>query len=374
MAGAQAVQIFDSWAGLLAPADYERFALRWVRRDRRRRARPRASRSSTSSTARRTCSRPRPLRGADVLGICWRTPIDEAAARVGPKVALQGNLDPHVLFAEPAEVRRARPIDVLARMAGRPGHIMNLGHGILPDTPIASVEALVDAVHAGRRRELRGNAVHDVTRTPTMDELLARYDRPGPRYTSYPTAVEFHDRRRRGRLRRQPAPARTRRRRAAVRLRPPAVLRGALRLLRLQRGDHDASRRRRAVPGLPGARDRPAGGAPAAIGGRVSQLHWGGGTPTYYTRRTARARVRAARASLHLHAGCRDRRRDRSARHVGGTARRAPAARLQPPVDGRAGLRAGGPGGRQPHPELRADRRRSSITRARWASARSTST
>jgi uroporphyrinogen decarboxylase len=85
--------------------------------------------------------------GSDVLGLCWRTPMDLAAARVGPNLALQGNLDPHALLASPAEVARMTG-DVLARMSGRSGHIMNLGHGILPDTPIASVEALIERVHA----------------------------------------------------------------------------------------------------------------------------------------------------------------------------------------------------------------------------------
>ncbi len=145
-AGAQAVQIFDSWAGLLAADVYERFALRWVRR-------------IVDAVA--------PLGvpviyflnggphllgqasnvGADVLGLCWRMPLDIAAAIVGPEVALQGNLDPHALFAAPDEVRRQAD-GILARVAGRPGHVMNLGHGILPDTPIASVEALVAAVQA----------------------------------------------------------------------------------------------------------------------------------------------------------------------------------------------------------------------------------
>ena len=144
LAGAQAVQIFDSWVGLLAPADYERFALGWVRRIVAGvkdlnvpviyfvNGAPHLLEAATTA-------------GSDVLGICWRTPIDEAAARVGSKVALQGNLDPHALFAEPAEVARLAN-DVLTRMAGRPGHIMNLGHGILPGTPIESVEALVAAV------------------------------------------------------------------------------------------------------------------------------------------------------------------------------------------------------------------------------------
>jgi uroporphyrinogen decarboxylase len=84
--------------------------------------------------------------GADVLGVCWRAPLDEVARRVGPHVALQGNLDPHVLFAAPDVVAQQADA-VLARVAGRPGHIMNLGHGILPDTPIASVERLIATVH-----------------------------------------------------------------------------------------------------------------------------------------------------------------------------------------------------------------------------------
>jgi uroporphyrinogen decarboxylase len=149
LAGAQALQIFDSWVGLLAPADYERCALRWVRqivagvKDLNVpviyfvNGAPHLLEAATTA-------------GSDVLGICWRTPIDQAAARVGSQVALQGNLDPHALFAEPAEVSRLAS-DVLGRMAGRPGHIMNLGHGILPGTPIESVEALVAAVqHTGR--------------------------------------------------------------------------------------------------------------------------------------------------------------------------------------------------------------------------------
>ena len=97
-----------------------------------------------------------------------------------------------------------------------------------------------------------------------LADLIARYDRPGPRYTSYPTAVEFHDGVDRRRLRRAPGAGRRAARRAAVALRAPAVLRGALRLLRLQRGDHPPPRRRRALPRLPRSRDRPAGRAPAA--------------------------------------------------------------------------------------------------------------
>jgi uroporphyrinogen decarboxylase len=145
-AGAQAVQIFDSWAGLVAPDAYDRFALRWVRQivD--------GVRDLGAPVIYFVNGGPHLLEqaataGSDVLGLCWRTPLDVAAARVGPGLALQGNLDPHVLFANPSEVRRQADA-VLARVAGRPGHIMNLGHGILPATPIASVEALVEAVQA----------------------------------------------------------------------------------------------------------------------------------------------------------------------------------------------------------------------------------
>lgn len=150
-AGAQAVQIFDSWAGLLAPAQYERFALRWVRDLVASVAdldtpviyfvngAPHLLASAATS-------------GADVVGLCWRTPLDVAAALVGPDVALQGNLDPHALFAEPDDVMRLAG-DVLARAAGRAGHIMNLGHGILPHTPLAGVEALVQAVHQSAGRD-----------------------------------------------------------------------------------------------------------------------------------------------------------------------------------------------------------------------------
>lgn len=149
--GAQAVQIFDSWAGLLDPDTYERFALRWVREM------VAGVRDLGVPVIYFVNGGPHLLEaaataGSDVLGLCWRTPLDQAAARLGPGLALQGNLDPHALFAPVDEVRRLAE-GVLARMAGRDGHIMNLGHGILPETPIASVEALVETVHRVTRRD-----------------------------------------------------------------------------------------------------------------------------------------------------------------------------------------------------------------------------
>jgi uroporphyrinogen decarboxylase len=144
-AGAQAIQVFDSWAGILDEADYRRFALPGV-----------AHLIDTVKDAGVPViyflnGAPHLIDAAagtrpDVLGLCWRTPLDQVAARIGTGIALQGNLDPHALFASP-DVIRERVAGILQRMAGHPGHVMNLGHGILPETPIASVEALIDAVH-----------------------------------------------------------------------------------------------------------------------------------------------------------------------------------------------------------------------------------
>jgi uroporphyrinogen decarboxylase len=149
-AGAQAVQIFDSWAGILSPDDYRRFALPAVRaliRGLDRQGVPViyfavAAGHVLEDTA--DC-------GADVIGLCWRTPLDVARRRIGARVALQGNLDPHALFAPP-EVVRARAIEVLEAAGDEPGHVMTLGHGILPGTPIASVETLVDTVASFARK------------------------------------------------------------------------------------------------------------------------------------------------------------------------------------------------------------------------------
>ncbi len=142
--GAQAVQIFDSWAGILSPADYRRFALPAVRK-----LIAGLERGSTPviyfAFAAGHVLEDTLATGADVLGLCWRTPLDDARRRTGGRVALQGNLDPHALFAAP-DVVRGKALEVLEAAGEQPGHIMNLGHGILPETPIASVEALVEAV------------------------------------------------------------------------------------------------------------------------------------------------------------------------------------------------------------------------------------
>jgi uroporphyrinogen decarboxylase len=93
--------------------------------------------------------------GGDVIGVDWRIPLDEAWQRLGDDVAVQGNLDPVALLAPLPEIER-RVADIIQRAAGRAGHIFNLGHGILPETPVEHVVAVAELVHAqtaGRQAE-----------------------------------------------------------------------------------------------------------------------------------------------------------------------------------------------------------------------------
>jgi uroporphyrinogen decarboxylase len=143
--GAQAVQVFDSWAGLLDEADYRRFALPHSRTLLERVAGLGVPRIHFAVGAGHLLPALREA-GGEVIGLDWRTPLDEGWARVGPDRAIQGNLDPAALFAPLPELRR-RVLEVLDRAGGRPGHIFNLGHGILPGTPVDHVRAVVDLVH-----------------------------------------------------------------------------------------------------------------------------------------------------------------------------------------------------------------------------------
>jgi len=143
-AGAEAVQLFDSWAGCLSPTDYEAFVLPYTRA---------AIQAITPgvpvinfSTGTSGALKHIRAAGGDVIGLDWRVNLDEGWAAVGHDVAVQGNLDPVALFASPKEIRN-RVADILRRAAGRPGHIFNLGHGILPETPVPHVIAMVEAVH-----------------------------------------------------------------------------------------------------------------------------------------------------------------------------------------------------------------------------------
>ena len=139
-AGADAIQIFDSWVGCLALEDYCRYVLpqtaELVRRVKESGA-P-VIYFGTDTAALLTAIKET---GADVIGLDWRVPLDEGWARLGNEGAVQGNLDPAVLFSEWKHVKQ-RAQQVLDRADGRPGHIFNLGHGILPETPVENVKAL----------------------------------------------------------------------------------------------------------------------------------------------------------------------------------------------------------------------------------------
>lgn len=148
-AGAQAIQIFDSWVGALGRADYREFALPHTRAifDRLRDTGVPLVHFGVGTTA---ILEDLADAGGDVIGIDWRQPLDEAWARV-PDRAVQGNLDPALLLGPSSRYLGAAD-DVLRRAAGRPGHIFNLGHGILPSTPLEHVQELASHVHAESRR------------------------------------------------------------------------------------------------------------------------------------------------------------------------------------------------------------------------------
>ncbi|WUJ32930.1 uroporphyrinogen decarboxylase [Streptomyces sp. NBC_00388] len=149
-AGASAVQLFDSWVGALSPADYRRSVMP-------------ASAKVFDAVAPYGVPRIHfgvgtgellglmGEAGADVVGVDWRVPLDEAARRVGPGKALQGNLDPAVLFAT-REAVEAKTDEVLAAAAGLEGHVFNLGHGVMPTMDPDALTRLVEHVHARTSR------------------------------------------------------------------------------------------------------------------------------------------------------------------------------------------------------------------------------
>ena len=143
-AGADAVQLFDSWAGCLTPMDYENFVLPYSKAviDGITPGTP-VIHFSTGTAGLLQQVR---AAGGDVIGLDWRVNLDEAWKTVGHDIAVQGNLDPVALFASPKEIK-TRAAEILRRAEGRVGHIFNLGHGVLPETPVDHVIALVDAVH-----------------------------------------------------------------------------------------------------------------------------------------------------------------------------------------------------------------------------------
>ena len=152
-AGAQALQIFDSWAGALGRADYVEFAMPHTRQifDGLRQAGVPLIHFGVGTTA---ILREMAQAGGDVIGVDWRLPLDAAWQTIGFDRAVQGNLDPCLLFG-PSDRLLAAADDVIERAEGRLGHIFNLGHGVLPNTPLEHVQRLAQHVHEVSRSELR---------------------------------------------------------------------------------------------------------------------------------------------------------------------------------------------------------------------------
>ena len=144
-AGVQAVQIFDSWAGSLSRQDYREFAYPHTRRifeSLERTGVPLIHFGVGTAAILEDVAEA----GGHVIGVDWRRPLDEAWAQLGERRAIQGNLDPAVLLGPPTRLFAAAK-DVLDRAGGRPGHIFNLGHGVLPSTPLERVQELAKYVH-----------------------------------------------------------------------------------------------------------------------------------------------------------------------------------------------------------------------------------
>ncbi|AFV00090.1 uroporphyrinogen decarboxylase [Simiduia agarivorans] len=148
-AGAQAVQIFDTWGGALSHAAYQEFSLAYMKRIVAGLIREREGRQVPVILFTKGGGQWLELladTGADALGLDWTTDIGQARARVGDRVALQGNMDPTMLYASPARIE-AEVGSILASYGNGPGHVFNLGHGITPEVDPAHAGAFIDAVH-----------------------------------------------------------------------------------------------------------------------------------------------------------------------------------------------------------------------------------
>jgi uroporphyrinogen decarboxylase len=152
-AGAHAVQLFDSWVGALGPQEYDHFVLPHVLPIFEGLAPLGIPRIHFGVGTGELLSRMRDA-GADVVGVDWHVPLDVARERLGPSVAVQGNLDPAALLA-PWDVVERMARDVVERAGGRPGHVFNLGHGVLPGSPPENLKHLVELVHDVTERESR---------------------------------------------------------------------------------------------------------------------------------------------------------------------------------------------------------------------------
>jgi uroporphyrinogen decarboxylase len=141
-AGADVIQLFDSWVGALSPADYEEFVAPYSARILGAVAAPTIHFATGAASLLGELA----AAGGDVIGLDWRVPLDRGWAELGDERGVQGNLDPAVLLG-PWQRVEAAALEVLARAGGRPGHVFNLGHGVLPETDPADLRRLVELVH-----------------------------------------------------------------------------------------------------------------------------------------------------------------------------------------------------------------------------------
>ena len=199
-AGASAIQLFDTWAGELSPAEYHAFELpatQMIFSALGDTSVPKILFAKGSAQHLSSLAKT----GANVLSVDWSTDLAEARRKLGPHIALQGNVDPSILLGDEASIRRAAREAV--EKTGGLGHILNLGHGILPTTPVENAKAFVEAGQTApvRAKSPAGTAANNpgASRHGKLDvgqiseEFLAKYNRPGPRYTSYPTAPVWKD-------------------------------------------------------------------------------------------------------------------------------------------------------------------------------------
>lgn len=147
--GAQAVQVFDSWVGTLSLVDYKAFV--WPHMKRLFAGLDRAAPHIHFALGAAHLLELVSSAGGDVIGVDWRTPLDDAWQRIGVQKAVQGNLEPVTLFGSKEHLRAAAK-DVLARAGNRNGHVFNLGHGVFPGTPVENVAMLIDLVHSESKR------------------------------------------------------------------------------------------------------------------------------------------------------------------------------------------------------------------------------
>jgi uroporphyrinogen decarboxylase len=150
-AGAQAVQIFDTWAGILSPLDYKKYVLPYIKKaitELKKEGVPIIYFVNDCAGILKEIKKS----GADVIGIDWKIDIADAIKQLGKKFVIQGNLDPSALFLPKDEIED-RVKDILWKGESAKGHIFNLGHGILPETPVENAIALVEAVHKYSRRD-----------------------------------------------------------------------------------------------------------------------------------------------------------------------------------------------------------------------------